>query len=461
MRLYFESGRPELARETFAALEENRGSSLAARLGERRQFLRGLRPAYWDALAALQSVESAALFDDSDGPRQSMRRLRGDILEMEARAGVPGFRNPANLLRRLQLRLDDDTALLSFHLGEAGSGLWAVSRSDFALYPLPARARVLDAARRFRAAVMSHDSSSERLGRELYATLFGGLGAQYRNKTRWLLSLDEGLFETPFAALVTGGVRAPVYLIERHSIRIVSGAANLLEAPKRRGAPHTFAGIGDAIYNAADTRWRSRTEWPWRPRAPATLGLSRLAGSGPEIESCAREWPGGSVLLEGGEVTRTNVRRVAEGGASVMHFATHIVQDPQQKATGALISLSLNDAGRDELLGASEITGWNVTASLVALSGCNSGAGVARPGAGLMGLTRAWLMAGAGAVVATGWSIPDDAGDFFRSFYRELQRLQSRDPGEALRAAQIESVRSGGWRSDPGYWAAFFALGNH
>jgi CHAT domain-containing protein len=69
-------------------------------------------------------------------------------------------------------------------------------------------------------------------------------------------------------------------------------------------------------------------------------------------------------------------------------------------------------------------------------------------------------MAGAGAVVATGWSMPDDASDFFRAFYRELQRRDAGDPADALRAAQLEALRSPGWRSDPEYWAAYFILGN-
>src|SRR5207302_4274817 len=97
--------------------------------------------------------------------------------------------------------------------------------------------------------------------------------------------------------------------------------------------------------------------------------------------------------------------------------------------------------GEDQLLGPAEIGGWNAEAGLIVLSGCSSGAAVARPGAGLMGLTRAWLMAGAGAVVATGWSTPDDVGVFFGRFYRGLQHAETRDPAAALQAAQIETIQ--------------------
>ena len=107
----------------------------------------------------------------------------------------------------------------------------------------------------------------------------------------------------------------------------------------------------------------------------------------------------------------------------------------------SMIALSLSDSGEDRLLGAVEIGGWNAEAGLIVLSGCGSGAAVARPGAGLMGMTRAWLMAGARAVVATGWSTPDDVGVFFGRFYRRLGRSEARDPALALQAAQIPRER--------------------
>jgi CHAT domain-containing protein/tetratricopeptide (TPR) repeat protein len=474
-RLYFDTGRSELARDTFEAVEENRGGSLAARLGERRQFRRSVTPAYWDALTKLQSAEADALLDYGEGPRSQMRRLRSSILEMEAKAGGAGLSLREDLLGRVQRSLDPDTVLLSFHLGEEGSRLWAVGASDLSLYRLPGRGNLIRRSRQFRQAVLTGDPSSEQLGRELYRTLFGGLKAKSIHKSRWLLSLDEGLFELPFAALVAGGTAAaPVYLIERHSIRIVSSAANRLDASKPNRIDGAFAGVGDAVYNAADSRWpgrsgeraagwlASRLGWPWRASAaaPSTLGLSRLVGSGPEIEACAQQWRGGSVLLSGRDVTRENVRRVMETRPAVVHFATHIVQD-QARSTNAMIALSLSGAGHDEFLSPAEIGGWNLEGGLVVLSGCSSGVAVARPASGLMGMTRAWLMAGASAVMATEWSTPDDVGVFFRRFYREMQLSGSHDPADALRAAQIETIQSRDWRSQPGFWAAYFVLGNY
>jgi len=473
-QLYFENGRPDLARDTFEALEENRASSLVQRLRERRQFRRNMPQAYWDGLAELQSAESAALLNDGEAPRQAMRRLRGSIIEMESRVGGAGFSVRPNLLPRLQKALDNDTVLLSFQLAEGSSQLWAATSSGLSLYQLPAGSNLKVAASRFREALLRRDAATRQLGRALYHSLFGQLDQQYENKSRWLLSLDEGLFELPLAALVAGGTpQAPIFLVELHSLQIVSSAANWLESAKHNRLEGAFVGIGDAVYNMADSRWRgasrpnmswleSKLGWPWKPAASprVTLGLNRLAGSGQEVEACASEWRGGSKVLKGRDVRKDMVRRFVEARPSVVHFATHVVRDPD-RLTNAMIALSISGAGADELLGPAEIGGWNAESGVVVLSGCSSGAAVALPGAGLMGMTRAWLMAGAGAVIATKWPTPDDVGIFFRRFYRELQRADKYDPAGALRAAQIETLRSKDWRSQPVFWASYFAMGNY
>ena len=475
-RLYFETPRADLARETFEAVEENRAASLGARLEERRQLRRNLPPTYWERLEQLESAESAALLDGGEGPRQTMRRLRGSLIELEARAGGVGFSMRPDLLKTAQRSLGGDTLIFSFHLAQPISYLWVVSDSGLSMYRLPDRQRVVRRVELFRQAVLAGSGEAEALGRELYRTLFGELSPEQRSKSRWLLSLDEGLFDLPFAALVAeGNRRKPVYLVETHAVRVISGAGmRSAQQPREMRTAGTFMGIGDAIYNTADARWPGRVRdeprrwlgwrpsWSWKPNAaaPDTLGLSRLPGSGTEIEACAREWDSASILLKGQEATKQNVRRLLAGGPAVVHFATHVLQG-EQGSSNALIALSVTGSGRDELLGPAEISGWSADTGLVVLSGCSSGAAAARPGAGLMGLTRAWLMAGARAVVASRWTTPDDVGVFFQSFYRQLRRSPARDPADALRAAQMEALRSHDWRSQPRFWAAYFALGNY
>jgi CHAT domain-containing protein len=124
-----------------------------------------------------------------------------------------------------------------------------------------------------------------------------------------------------------------------------------------------------------------------------------------------------------------------------------------------LIALSLTEAKEAELLTPFEIAHWRTDAGLVVLSGCYSAQGAALPGTGLMGLTRAWLTAGARAVMSSRWPTPDEDGPLFKALYRNMRNERRADPGQALRTAQLEMIRSGGWHAQPRYWGAFFVIG--
>jgi CHAT domain-containing protein len=117
-----------------------------------------------------------------------------------------------------------------------------------------------------------------------------------------------------------------------------------------------------------------------------------------------------------------------------------------------MIAFGAGPGGQPEFLTTPEVATMHVPGALVVLSGCETGAGIGRPGTGLLGLTRAWQMAGAGAVVATAWPVADSTGAIFASFYRNLGET---GPAEALERSQIEMIRSKTWRAQPAYWAAY------
>lgn len=122
-----------------------------------------------------------------------------------------------------------------------------------------------------------------------------------------------------------------------------------------------------------------------------------------------------------------------------------------------MIVLGLVPPGRTDVLTNSEIPSLGA-ARLVVLSGCSSGAGAPLPGAGLIGLSRAWLAAGAERVVSSLWPTPDNFGEIFLSFYRHIS-LNPKRASEALRQAQIQMIASRTWRSEPRYWAAYVVSG--
>jgi CHAT domain-containing protein len=89
-------------------------------------------------------------------------------------------------------------------------------------------------------------------------------------------------------------------------------------------------------------------------------------------------------------------------------------------------------------------------ARLVVLSACETGLGKLSRGDELVGLQRAFLYAGTPAVVTTLWKVDDKATfELVRSFYI---RLEGTGPVEALRQAQVETMRT---FPHPYAWAAF------
>jgi CHAT domain-containing protein len=61
----------------------------------------------------------------------------------------------------------------------------------------------------------------------------------------------------------------------------------------------------------------------------------------------------------------------------------------------------------------------------------------------MLGLTRAWILAGARGVIGSHWATPDGNGALFSVFYRALRDQGRLDPAEAFRSAQLQMIRTG------------------
>ena len=472
-RLYFETRNPALIRETFEAAEENRAESLRQLVNSSTQTV-NRPPAYWDAIFHLQRAEVAALRDNDPRTQMAVRARRAEIVNIEASLGSDVHPMPGQLLERAQTALQPDVALLAFHLGKTISWLWAMDQGELMLYALPARAEIETQARSAIAGIRDNLEGASESGAQLHRTLFGLLAPQFQEKTKWLLALDGILFDVPIAALPESGKPRPVYVVEQHAIEVIPGAGFWLEANAKRdiGMSDVFLGIGDPIYNSADPR-APKVEKPTKAdrssplrlfaASPGTedisLALPRLVGSAAELDRCSLAWRGEHVLLKGADASRQNLDRQLRLKPAVVHFATHFLESSQQPAYG-LIALGLNARNETDLLQPVEIAQWRVHTGVVVLSGCHSGAGIALPGTGLLGLTRAWLSAGAQSVLASRWDTPDEDGDLFHAFYQSLSGQSQLDSPQALRAAQLAMILAGGWRGQPRYWGAYFVVGN-
>ncbi|MFQ5680348.1 MAG: CHAT domain-containing protein, partial [Gemmatimonadota bacterium] len=273
----------------------------------------------------------------------------------------------------------------------------------------------------------------------------GALGGASR-----LLIVPHGVLAyLPIAALldpVTGR-----HVVEDYSVLYLPAASTLVlrGAGEVRGTGSTAAGK------------RSR-----RPAIPAASGVQAFAPFPRELPATEREVRvlrsvvPASVAM-GERATEREVRR-ALGRASAVHVATHGVMNARNPMFSRVELApgrgTVEDDGRLEV---HEVLGLAVRAPLVFLSGCETGRGSAwstefEQGEDYATLDRAFLYAGAEAVVATLWRVEDEgAAAFAEHFY---DGVRSKATAEALAAAQRTLLRAGVW-SSPFYWAAYRVSG--
>ena len=167
--------------------------------------------------------------------------------------------------------------------------------------------------------------------------------------------------------------------------------------------------------------------------------------------------------------------RAAVPGAGLLHFAAHAVVDGARPLDAYLQLADAPNADDDGRLAAWEVLSQlRLNADLVTLSACRTARGRTLGGDGVLGLSQAFQVAGARAVLATLWDVPDSAtGELMESFYGAL--AGGHDAASALRAAQLDSLarqraqdQAGAWRrlgrwlrresrpdGSPFEWAAF------
>ena len=119
-----------------------------------------------------------------------------------------------------------------------------------------------------------------------------------------------------------------------------------------------------------------------------------------------------------------------------------------------LLAPDKDDSGAVEVR---EIYGLDLTrTNLVALSACETQLGARSRGDEIVSLNRAFIYAGASSVIASLWTVDDEATSLLmKSFYGHLK--QGMNKAAALQAAQAETRRK---YPHPYYWAGFVLTGD-
>jgi CHAT domain-containing protein len=145
----------------------------------------------------------------------------------------------------------------------------------------------------------------------------------------------------------------------------------------------------------------------------------------------------------------------------IIHVATHgLLNAERPQFTGVVLSL-VGNKSRDGFVRTDEVFNLRLGSPLVMLSACETGLGKEKRGEGVIGLTRAFMYAGAPTVGVSLWSVADKStADLMTDFYQRL--LSTSTPATtsgALRGAQLAMI-SGKKYSAPFYWAPFVLVGD-
>ena len=428
------------------------------------------------------ATERQRLEKELEQAGEEEKDLGAEIRRREATYAA--FQAPSPLtLEQMQDLLDDRTALLEFFLGTESSFLFVLTRQRLTVQRLPTIQALEPLVRRMRAAI-SQDGflSGKRYAEdayELYRTLLLPVVPAIQDKPHLLVVPDGVLHLLPFEALLTErvpGAGAPrrdlPYLIRQRSVSYVpsSSVLALLQAerqPEWLPGAKLFVGFADPDHGQAREGQSSSGCEPVKAleattgatRLPRDLGrLPPLPAARQEVCRIAGLFPSGeAVVFAGAGATEENIKSsTLISSTHSLHFATHGTLDETNPELSGL-ELAHSSSSEDGLLQVREIFNLRLHADLVVLSACQSGLGREVSGEGLIGMSRAFLSAGAGSLVVSLWPVDDEStADLMVSFYHTLR--ETRDKSAALRHAKLELIEHSPYYH-PYYWAPFVLIG--
>jgi CHAT domain-containing protein len=429
---------------------------------------------------------------------------------------------PLSLAEVQQRVLDNKTSLLEYSLNNNASYLWAVTPTAVSIYKLPGRATIDQAAIDLRtelipaklrtpvAGINTGSSGQSQRGLGLGASGAPAEGvANFAKAANSLFKLvvepaqsliadrrvivvaDGALNYVPFEAMVTSTTGADYaslpYLVKTNEFGYAPSASviGLLRQQRTRPTGHEVLVVADPVFSADDPRAQMGA-LPIGPLAETRgLGLASAVAdlSGQEKMSASQNAAPQIIRLKGTRVEAEQIAQLAKAAGAqadtwldfnasegnvetrdvqkyrVVHFATHGLLDADHPQFSGLILSLVGNQNNDGFLRTDEIFNLRLGSPLVMLSACETGLGKEKRGEGVIGLTRAFMYAGAPTVGVSLWSVADrSTAELMADFYRNLLSKEGTSAIAAMRASQQKMI-AGKKYSAPFYWAPFVIVG--
>jgi CHAT domain-containing protein/Tfp pilus assembly protein PilF len=332
-------------------------------------------------------------------------------------------------LADIQSLLDPNTTLVEYFVMEERTLVFIITSDSFETIAADVNrdelSQTIQDFRHFASLGDPHPASL----RQLHAWLIAPLRDKLKTPVIGLIPHNV-LHYVPFAAL-TDGQR---YLDEEYSLFTLPSASVLrFIQEKRKPQANMILAFG----NPAITE----------------PGLAPLQFAEEEVEVIANLFE--SQPLTGDSATESALRSHASN-AGIIHLAAH----GQYNSSNPLFSAIYlaKDEQQDGRLEVNEIYSLDLTQAtdLVVLSACETQVGEISAGDEVVGMTRAFLYAGTPTVIASLWSVDDEATALLMEhFYTRLREGMGK--AQALQAAQNEVRQE---YPHPYYWAAFVLTGD-
>ncbi len=347
----------------------------------------------------------------------------------------PSFKPAA--LRSGDIAQKTDATVLFYWLGEQQSYLWAITPKKSSLFRLPRQAEITPIIERYRKALLEPDHGRGVMnadGEALYNMLVAPAENLILPGSNVIVVSDGPLSLLNFETLIVPGT-APHYWIEDANVVSAPSLYMLAAAKASSGNNRRLLLVGDAVSPNPD--------YPELPMASAEMQkIEKHFTAGDETIFARKDANSGAYL-------RSSLRDYA-----YIHFVAHGVASRTDPLDSAII-LSRTGAAEDSFkLHAREIIKHPIDARLVTISACYGGGTRSYAGEGLVGLSWAFLRAGAHNVIGALWEASDDSTpQLMDKMYAGL--ADGKSPSVALRQAKLELLHSEGKFKQPFYWAPF------
>jgi CHAT domain-containing protein/Tfp pilus assembly protein PilF len=328
--------------------------------------------------------------------------------------------------------------ILYYFLGTKQSHLWVITSQKTSLFQLPPAPEIDAAVRRYRKALETPRDLAESQnpdGLALFQMLVQPARPLLRNSAKVFIVPDGSLNGLNFEALLVPDPK-PHYWIEDVTIANAS-SLRLLDRSASR--------------NRADSR---RLLLVGNPSA-ASSEFGTLPQAASEIANIGARFPAAEQkVLAQAEATPAAYLASQPEQFTYIHFVAHGTASRLSPLDSAIVLSKAGPADDSFRLYARDIIQHPLHADLVTISSCYGAGTRAYSGEGLVGLSWAFLRAGAHNVIGALWDVSDaSTPKLMDEMYAAIQK--GKPPEEALRAAKLSLLHSGDSFRRPFYWAPF------